>query len=116
MRRGVCCLFAGKTSCCQFEFVQQAATDLEYCGNQNNNQINIKYEYHNNQTNHTNGPLINGNDENISHLSLKDFADNNFYRRSGLVNVNDGNFRQQPISSYNFNEMYEQWNVKSDVM
>lgn len=39
MRRGVCCLFAGKTSCCQFEFVQQAATDLEYCGNQNNNQI-----------------------------------------------------------------------------
>ena len=33
------CRFAGKTSCCQFEFVQQAATDLEYCGNQNNNQI-----------------------------------------------------------------------------
>ena len=83
---------------------------------QNNNQVNIKYEYHNSPTNHTNGPLINGNDGNISHLSLKDFADNNFYRRSGPINVNDGSYRQQPISSYNFNEMYEQWNVKSDVM
>merc|ERR1712150_197499 len=52
----------------------------------------------------------------ISHRPLKDFSDDNFYRRSGSVdNYESGDsFRQQPIVSYNYMKMYEQLNVKSE--